>query len=78
MFRQSFRRLGHQLIREPMPNVEHDTAARGRATFGSVMDTIKFEAMVAGAGVALASYCVFSAYTTPVTIIRSNGKIETK
>ena len=69
MFRRCTRRLGHQLINEPMPNVEHDTTARGRRTFGNVKTTLEQELAVMGAGIVLASFSIISAYrATPTTV----------
>ena len=75
MLRRTCRRLGHQLIKEPMPNVEHDTTARGRATFANVKKTLEREMAILGAGSVLAAYTIYSAYATPLTTIKADGSI---
>jgi hypothetical protein len=76
MLRRCSRRLGHQLIVEPLPTVEHDTLARGRMTFAHVMNTVQHEAAVAGVGVVLAAFSLYGGYTTKVPVIRSNGSFK--
>jgi hypothetical protein len=76
MFRRSASRLGHQLIKEPMPNVEHDTTARGRATLANVKSTLEREVGVLGCGSLLAVFSLWSAYSTPVATISASGKVD--
>ncbi len=59
-----------------MPNVEHDTLARGRKTMEHVKLEINRDAGIMACGVVLALFSLYSAYTTPLTVIRGDGKIE--
>jgi hypothetical protein len=74
MMRQTARRLGHQLIKEPLPNVEHHTIARGQKTFGNVMSDINKEAAIAAVG-ALGTVFVLFSNAAP-DVVKSNGAIE--
>jgi hypothetical protein len=76
MFRRGTLRLGHQLIREPLPNTEHDTLARARMTTGNVTATIKQEMTLAGAGVVLFLYSLWGGYTTKVPVVTAAGAIN--
>mmetsp|Transcript_39922 Transcript_39922/g.123363 ORF Transcript_39922/g.123363 Transcript_39922/m.123363 type:complete len:81 (+) Transcript_39922:30-272(+) len=78
MFRRSISRLGHQLIKEPMPNVEHDTTARGRATLANVKSTLEREMTVMGCGAVVALYSFWSAYSTSVPTVKASGAIVTE
>jgi hypothetical protein len=75
MFRQSTRRLGHQLFKEPLPNVEHGSLARGRMTHGRTMEHLRERLAFCGAGLAAAAYAVLwcndfaSATVSPAGVI---------
>lgn len=76
MLRRSFRRLGHQLIKEPMPNVEHDTLARGAATNANVRSDIQRELKIMAVGLVLGSCSILSAYSTQVPVVRPDGTMD--
>ena len=76
MFRQSFRRMGHQLIHEPMGN-EHDTLSRGRRTVSNLSSFTASYAGVAAAGVAMMGYVVVTT-PEPVATVSANGTLVKK
>ena len=59
MMRASRVRLGHQLVHEPLSNVEHNTFARGKMTHGMTTQRMQHHLLVAGSGFAAAMYALF-------------------
>lgn len=78
MFRKSCRRLGHQLIKEPLPNSEHNTSARGASTFGVIMKDIQVRAGVTAVGVAGAGFVLWSHGSSKVLTVSPTGAMEYK
>lgn len=73
MFRQSVRRLPHQLIKEPM-GLEHDTMSRARDTYARGLQTAKEYAMFGGVGMGLGLLFIF-AKSTKAQTIDAQGKL---
>lgn len=75
MFRRCNRRLGHQLIKEPLGN-EENTYARGRRTVSHTLHEMQILAAVGVAGVLGALYSMRNASKVVPTTITANGKIQ--
>ena len=76
MFRQSLRRLGHQLIHEPMGN-EHDTLSRGLRTVNNLSSFTTMYAGAAAAGVVALGYIVVTT-PEPIVTVNANGAVVKK
>ena len=76
MFRQSIRRFGHQLIKEPLPNQEHNTSARGVAAFNKTWTLLQSEATFAGVGlIAAAATVIVNSQISKSETIDASGQI---
>jgi hypothetical protein len=77
MFRRSFARRGHQLIKEPLPNSEHNTFARGHTTFQNMSQEMAMHAAGAAIGLTLAAYALVSSSKTVHDTVSSTGVVVT-
>ena len=59
MLRRSFPRLGHQMFQEPLPNVEHNTLARGKMTHNLMMQRMQQRVALFGSGLVAFLYSVY-------------------
>ena len=59
-----------------MPNVEHNTSARGASTFGVIMKDIQFRAGAAAAGCVAAAVVLFTHSNSKVLHVSATGKME--
>lgn len=74
MFRRSIRRLGHQLIKEPMGH-EENTFSRGRRTQANALQHVYGVAAVTAAGCILALYSFVAAHRRVHMTITPSGKM---
>ena len=75
MFRRCNRRLGHQLIKEPLGN-EENTYARGRRTVAHTFHEIQILGAVGAAGLVAAAYSMRKAAKVVPTTVTSTGKVH--
>lgn len=68
MLRNTARRMGHQLIKEPLGN-EHNTLARGHRTLDNLIHELKLYAVVAGSGILLGGITIVRAMNEPAEVI---------
>lgn len=74
MLRRSSRRLGHQLIKEPLGN-EENTYARGRRTFQHTLSEINVLIAAAAAGVVAGGYSIRNANMRRFQTIQADGTV---
>lgn len=74
MLRRTNRRLGHQLIKEPLGN-EENTYARGRRTFQHTMKEIALLNGVAAVGVCAAWWSMRNASARHQPSVSANGTV---
>jgi hypothetical protein len=72
MLRRTNRRLGHQLIKEPLGN-EENTYARGRRTFDHTMKELALAAGVAGVGSLAAWWSMRNATARRQPVVNAKG-----
>ncbi|CUG93869.1 membrane-associated protein, putative [Bodo saltans] len=74
MLRRTNRRLGHQLIKEPLGN-EENTYARGRRTFDHTVKELTLAAAVAGVGSLAAWWSIRNASLRHQPVVSAKGVV---
>ena len=76
MFRRTLLSRGHQLLKEPLPNTEHSTLARGKQVHSMTMSRMNQRYALAASGLGAALFSVFFCGEFHEATISSNGAIR--